>query len=130
MKRNDPAVFSKDSLEQVAQQFTHWRTTREKRSRIPDSLWALIPPLMNQYSHNKIASALRLNAAQLKENVLPLLAKSPSAFIECTIPPLPPLSPLESTPVIEFSRHNGVRIKITGLSCNHIESLIANLMRE
>ena len=67
---------STSQLEAVVNQFEHWRATRSKRGRIPDALWALVAPLMQQYSHNEIASALRLNHAQMKERVLQVSNKS------------------------------------------------------
>src|ERR1700733_15176691 len=82
------------SLEDVAQRFEQWRTTRVKRSKIPTELWALVAPLMNQYGHNKIAKALRVNHAQLKENArlyFPIPQQRQDLFVECPLP-VPPAS--------------------------------------
>lgn len=127
MKRHVQVNCVETSLESVAHQFREWRTTRQKRSRIPDTLWALIPPLMNKYSQNKIATALSINTTQLKENVIPLLSNKSSPFVECT---LPLLSSTTNASVFELCCKNGAMIKMTGLSCHQIESLIITLMRE
>jgi hypothetical protein len=66
---------SPSQLAVVASQFEHWRVTRGKRGRIPDALWALVAPLMDQYSHNEIAATLRLNHTQMKARILPFLSK-------------------------------------------------------
>jgi hypothetical protein len=113
------------SLEEVAQQFEQWRATRIKRSRIPDELRKLIAPLMNQYGHNKIASSLRINHAQLKEYTLPFVTNSQKEqphFIECPLPMMPVL-PIENC-TLEIVCKNGSTVKIKGLTCAQIQSLI------
>jgi hypothetical protein len=124
MKYNSTAT----PLESVAQQFEHWRTTREKRRKIPDALWALVAPLMNQYGHNKIATALRLNHAQLKEHALPLLSEDrqkSNSFVECSLPK--PVFSTESC-VLEFTCKNGSAVKISGLTTIQMQPLISMLL--
>lgn len=113
------------SLEEVAQQFEQWRATRVKRGRIPNDLWASVAPLMNQYGHNKIASSLKINHAQLKEHTLPFLTNSQEEqphFIECPLPMMP-VSPIENC-TLEIVCKNGSTVKINGLTLMQIQSLI------
>lgn len=114
-------------LESVAKQFEHWRSTRVKRGRIPNTLWALVAPLMNQYCHNKIATTLRVNHGQLKEHALPLIQKQlkHATFLEC---PLPIASPSTGSCVVEFTCKNGSTVKISGLLPEKMQPLIAQLM--
>ena len=89
MNQNNITTSPITPLESVVRQFEHWRETRGKRGRIPEALWALVPPLMEQYGHNEIASALRINHAQLKQRALyPLSAnqQKPALFVECPLP--------------------------------------------
>ena len=117
------------SLEEVAQQFEQWRATRVKRSKIPDELWRLVAPLMNHYGHNKIASTLRVNHAQLKEHTLPFLAnpqQAPTTFVECPLPIIPMFSTENCT--VEIACKNGSTVKINGLTSMQIQSLLPSLM--
>lgn len=117
------------SLEEVAQQFKQWRATRVKRGRIPNDLWALVAPLMNQYGHNKIVSALKINHAQLKEHTLPFLAnpqQKQTTFVECPLPITPMFSTENCT--MEITCKNGSTVKINGLTSMQIQSLLPSLM--
>jgi hypothetical protein len=117
------------SLETVAQQFEKWRATRVKREKIPNELWALTAPLMNQYGRSKIAATLRVNYAQLKENTLPLLPndqQKPVRFIECPLPTIP-TSSVENC-IVEITGKNGSTVKITGLASMQIRSLVSSLI--
>src|SRR3990167_10175975 len=102
MNQNYTDTVPSTPLEAVIHQFEHWRTTRGKRGRIPDALWALVAPLMEQYSHNEIASALRLNHAQMKEHVFQVSNKS-TTFVEYPLP-----APISSTSgcVVELTCKN------------------------
>lgn len=119
------------SIEEVAQHFEKWRATRVKRCKIPSELWALVAPLMNQYGHNKIATALRVNHAQLKEHTLPLLANqqqtqsSSARFVEC---PLPMGSSWQGDCIVEIACKNGSTVKISGLASIQIQSIISSLV--
>jgi hypothetical protein len=128
MNQNHIDTASSTPLETVVHQFEHWRTTRGKRGRIPDGLWKLVAPLMDQYSHSEITSALRLNHAQMKERVLPFLSqtsKKSATFIEYPLPQ--PTSLMESC-VVEFTCKNGSAVKISGLSVPQLQSLVSVLL--
>ena len=126
MSQNHSDTTSFTPLETVVHQFEHWRTTRGKRGRIPDALWALVAPLMDQYSHNEITSALRLNHAQLKERILPFssqTSKKSATFIEYPSP----VSLMESC-LVEFTCKNGSAVKISGLTTPQLQSLVSMLL--
>jgi hypothetical protein len=57
------------TLEEVRDQFKHWRKSREKRSAIPDALWQAAILLFPKYSFCQISKALRLNYTDLKHRV-------------------------------------------------------------
>lgn len=117
------------SLEKVAQQFEQWRATRVKLGRVPNDLWALVAPLMNQYGHNKITSALNVNHVQLKKYVLPFLAnpqQKQTTFVECPIPIMPMFSTENCT--VEITCKNGSAVKINGLTSIQIQTLLPSLM--
>jgi hypothetical protein len=112
-------------LESVVRQFEHWRATRKKRERIPDTLWKLVAPLMNQYGHNEIAIALKVNHGQLRKYVQPLLShtqQKSTTFVEC------PLSIATSSVVLEFACRNGSMVKISGLLAVEMQPLISLLI--
>jgi hypothetical protein len=65
---NIPALPS--PLESVKYQFEEWRKTRKnRRERIPETLWSAAVGLRNQYSVNQISRALGLNYNDLKKRI-------------------------------------------------------------
>jgi hypothetical protein len=128
INQNHIATTSPATLESVVHQFEHWRATRGKRGKIPDALWALVAPLMGQYSHNEIVAALRLNHAQMKERILPFLPQMPdksATFLEYPLPS--PTSSIESC-VVEFTCKNGSAVKISGLTAMQLQPLVSVLL--
>ena len=59
----------KPPLEQVQEQFEHWRRSRGKRGAIPDALWQAAIMLFPDYALHRISKALRLNYSALKHRV-------------------------------------------------------------
>jgi len=59
----------KPPLEQVQEQFEHWRRSRGKRGAIPDALWQAAIMLFPDYGLHRISKALRLNYTDLKHRV-------------------------------------------------------------
>jgi hypothetical protein len=59
----------KSRLEQVQEQFEHWRQSRGKRTAIPDALWQAAVMLFPDYALHRISKALRLNYSDLKQHV-------------------------------------------------------------
>jgi hypothetical protein len=127
MPHNHSTTTTHTSLESVAQQFAHWRETRNKKEKIPDSLLALITPLLKQYSRNKIASALRISYAHFKQvsPVSPSFQQKPPSFFECSL--ATPLLPIEQCR-IEFTCKNGSPVKISGLTSPQIQALVSLLL--
>ncbi len=70
------------NLEEVRDQFEHWRRSREKRSVIPDALWQAAILLFPKYSFCQISKALRLNYTDLKHRV----EARRSTFEQSTVP--------------------------------------------
>ncbi|HEX4044131.1 MAG TPA: hypothetical protein VHZ76_00515 [Gammaproteobacteria bacterium] len=128
MNQNNSDTVSPLPLEAVVSQFEHWRATRGKRGRIPNALWSLVAPLMDQYNHNEIVTALRLNYAQMKERVLPFLSQVPdksATFVEYPLPS--PSSAIESC-IVEFTCRNGSAVKIRGLTATQLQPLVSMLL--
>jgi hypothetical protein len=102
------AATTAPSLEQVRQRFESWRQSREKRTRIPQSLWKAAVALSEEYSIHHLSKVLRVNYAALKNQVLKLNPPDPSASYvsTATFLELPPAAPVvEST--IEIVRADG-----------------------
>ena len=57
------------SLEDVRNQFEHWRQSRAKRAPIPPSLWQAAISLHPEHSVYEISKSLRLNYTDLKHRV-------------------------------------------------------------
>lgn len=125
MKLNT-ALTPASQLEAVAQRFSHWRATREKRSRIPDELLSLIPPLMNQYTQNEIATALKINHSQLKKRI----SSTPNQQMKTTFLEFsaPRSSLATGSFTMEFTCKNGTAIKIGGLVQSQLQPLISLLI--
>lgn len=128
MKQINTVTSEVASLESVVRQFEHWRSTRKKRERIPETLWKLVAPLMNQYGHNEIAIALRVNHDQLKKYALPRLPhkqQESTTFVEY---PLLMATSSSGNCILEFSCQNGSMVKISGLLAGEMQPLISLLM--
>jgi hypothetical protein len=65
--KNLPSLQS--SLEDVRNQFEHWRHRRAKRAPIPTSLWQAAISLYPDHSVYEISKALRLNYTDLKHRL-------------------------------------------------------------
>lgn len=117
-----------NSLETVLHQFEHWRLTRKKRERIPEVLWQSVAPLLNHYSHNEIATALKINHEQLKKHVHPLLSHAQPTSTTFVEYPLPLATSSAGHCVLEFAGKNGSMVKISGLLAVDMQPLISLLM--
>jgi len=56
-------------LEQVRRRFEHWRRSRQRGTRIPESLWASAVNLAGTYGIHRTAKALRVDDYGLKKRV-------------------------------------------------------------
>ena len=59
----------KPSIEEVRDQFTHWREGRKKRTPIPKHLWQASVELSQKHSIYTISKALGLSYSDLKKRV-------------------------------------------------------------
>jgi len=58
------------ALEAARGRFEQWRESRERRTRIPASLWAVAVEAASQCGVNRTAKALRIDHGRLKRHVL------------------------------------------------------------
>jgi hypothetical protein len=115
------------ALARARERFQVWRRTRERRSPIPEPLWALAVEVAGAHGVHRTASALKLNYYSLKKRVE--LAedrdgsKSP-AFIE-----LPPASLGGRECVIEFEdgRGVGLRVHLKGYEATDVVAVACSL---
>ncbi|MBN9229178.1 hypothetical protein [Legionella steelei] len=61
-----------NKLETVKQAFRQWRTTRTKRSQIPDELWEQVKGLLGNYTPSKIGSHLGIRPIQIRKKLVPI----------------------------------------------------------
>jgi hypothetical protein len=54
-----------DALDKTKQAFSEWRKNRTSQGPIPQYLWDMVPPLLNNYPKSMIRRALCLSSAQL-----------------------------------------------------------------
>lgn len=121
------------SLDDVKAHFEHWRSIRTRqRERIPQYLWDEVKTLIDRYSLTEITSALRINTAQIKDN---LKIKTTINFSEVKIDNLNPfqssfmsVSEKGDTCSIELHRSNGVILKITALPISVVQNIISQFM--
>jgi hypothetical protein len=118
------------TLEEVKQLFSHWRSTRTKRGKVPIHLWQHVKPLKKHHNISTIAQALGLNTKTLKENLTP---DESSHFVEVCNEVEPPMSIItnlnelpvkEQTCAIELHHPNGSILKISALPQNMLSTLI------
>lgn len=119
---------AKDPLAQVVEQFSHWRTTRTKKERIPQALWDLIPPLQTQYSLTQIQVALKINHAQLKKKCSALNGDlKQNNFIQCQTQKLWPLLPAQGAS-LSFVCKTGKSVILSGLHASELTLVLNTLL--
>ena len=55
------------TLEQVAEHFKQWRTSKKKGKRIPEPLWNEAVSLVGSYGVSQVTRTLRLSATDLNK---------------------------------------------------------------
>jgi hypothetical protein len=118
------------ALDEVREHFEHWRNTRDKRRKIPESLWDEVRMLADHYPAGQIAKALRLNSAQISAAVS---TRSDFTFVAAHTEDQLSASAVETiindeTCTIEVCHRNGGRLKITGLPILSVGSIISQFM--
>jgi len=80
------------TLEAVKSKFHQWRTSRSKRSKVPECLWDDVRQLSKLYSYSQISSQLRISYQQLHAHLEEgglqhnNLSSSESNFINAHLP--------------------------------------------
>jgi hypothetical protein len=70
-----------DSITQLQQRFEQFRTTRTRRTKLPEALWQAAVEQARQHGVNVVAHALRLDYSGLKKR-LNGTSVPPTAFVE------------------------------------------------
>ena len=121
------------TLEAVKNKFHQWRTTRLKRSKIPESLWNDVRQLSKLYNYSQLSSQLRISYQQLhahleegemQPNSIP---SAESDFINAHMPLSPwPLPSSDGT--LEIQGRDGLNLKATGLNHHDLLALVQTFL--
>lgn len=77
---------NRPSLEEVKEQFEHWRNTRQKRTTIPEPLWQAAIDLSRKYPVNIISKTLSLSYTDLKRRIKTAgIVKSNNKKVACML---------------------------------------------
>ena len=97
---------------QLQRQLDQFRSTQQRRTKLPESLWQAAVELARQYGVYSVAHALRLDYMGLKKRLggtpLPRRKATPPAFVELIAPQATPLEEC----VIEFESARGSKMRI------------------
>ena len=121
-----------DQLDIVKQAFQEWRNSRAKQGPIPDYLWRMVKPLMNEYPVSMATRSLGLSHSQLKQNVL----EQSVSFVEAVSCTTSDIEIQRSTDDIieehkcdvELKRPCGSVLKINALPISVIATLIPSFV--
>lgn len=111
MNRKSPLPIA-ESILQLQQQLDQFRSTRPKRTKLPESLWQAAVELARQHGVYPVAHPLRLDYVGLKKRLggVPLRRQKPPkpAFVELIAPPAATLEEC----IIEFESSSGGKMRI------------------
>jgi hypothetical protein len=103
------------ALQQLAEQFSHWRQSRRTPygSRIPEALWTEAVRLVQQLPLTRVAEALHLKPHALKRRsgISTTSATTPThelPFVEVSLG-----GPRAAATEVEIQRPDGMRLRIT-----------------
>jgi len=121
------------SLDTVKSHFDHWRTTRTKLGKIPETLWDMVKQIVPYYPLTKITKTLSINTTQIKDNLDQI---SKINFIEVNMDALPVSQPTIETLLsgdakacaIELHRTNGSILKISAFPIISLNAIIAQFI--
>ena len=110
---------TQSDLDRIREQFEHWRRTRRRGMKIPESLWDLAVELTQTYSFTEICQTLRVDFNHLKRRAENRKEATVSAtqFVELE------LTREGAECVIELERSDGARMRMS-LKGAHGGSLI------
>jgi hypothetical protein len=101
-----------EAIVQLQRQLDQFRSTRPRRTKLPEPLWQAAVELARQHGIYPVAHPLRLDYMGLKKRLdgIPTLRrKTPKpAFVELTAPPAPPLEEC----AIDFECPSGRKMRI------------------
>jgi hypothetical protein len=122
------------TLEAVKSRFHQWRTSRSKRSKVPECLWDDVRQLSKSYNYSQISSQLRISYQQLHAHLEEgdlqhnNLSSPESNFINAHMPlPQWPLSPSHGG--LEIQGKDGLNLKVTGLSSHDLLALVQTFLK-
>ena len=102
------------SLEQVSNNFSHWRATRTKRGKIPAELMAQAFALIGQYKPTKISSTLGFCYSNFrKQCVAKGLIKTKNELATFVEVKANPIVLINSTINLSVSRADGMTMQIS-----------------
>jgi hypothetical protein len=106
-------VGEADGIEAARTQFEQWRSSRSRKSPIPDELWKLAINAARQQGVNRAAQQLRLDAGKLKRLLVAndsrrLKARRQPRFVEL----ITPATVASPECVIEFESASGSKMRI------------------
>lgn len=113
-------------LDRAQRRFERWRRTRQRRSPIPDALWAVALEAARAHGLHQTARTLRLNQTALTQRLR--AAGSPAAratFVELI--PAPPAGGPACTLELETARGAKLRIQLQGIAPPDLATLSRTL---
>jgi hypothetical protein len=133
MKIETP-LHTDHQLDQLADQFEHWRRTRSHPSeRIPQRLWEQAAALARGLPYSRVAQHVRVSPSDLKKHLAAphdstsAASSTPPPFVE--VPPAPACFPATQAQLfmeIELERPDGARLR---LRCPESTSPVTALVR-
>jgi len=98
-----------DGMETARTRFEQWRSSRSRKSPIPDELWKLAMDAARQQGVNRAAQQLRLDAGKLKRFLVAADSRSRKAQFVELIAPVVAASP---ECMIEFESAAGSKMRV------------------
>lgn len=81
---------NRSKLSAAVREFSHWRSTRKHKCRIPDKLWKMAVDLVGDHSLCEVSRSLNLNYGELKRRLAihstETASVESSSFIELSSP--------------------------------------------
>lgn len=118
------------SLDRVHRRFERWRRTRQRRSPIPDALWALALEAARAHGLHQTARTLRLNHTALKQRLRAAggpAGRPPASATFVELMPAPTLGGPACTLELETPRGAKLRIQLQGIAPPDLAALSRTL---
>lgn len=123
--------FAND-MEPLRRQVEEWRSTRQRRERMPQALWEAAAELARQHGVNPVARALHLDFYRLQGRVQPGSRKRATkatapAFVQVQLPA--PAHGLECTVELEDRRGAKMNLRLVGGGTAEVSALVQSFWR-